>query len=239
VGELRSVRIDWTKSPGQLKAASSRTHTAIKNAIERGKGKELTSMFGYKAGAAGIGEGSNIYPAYLSIQKPLDMRSLPAKNISPNVLRKFLEGLGVELPNRDFLWSGRDLYQVLNVPGIAADIRESARAKGFDGIIFPDYYDPKTRGTSYIAFDAKQIKSPFDSGITIKEKPNYSLGEKAASEVIPVEKSVPSPGDGGDLSFVLPPLNRQTLRPSIPGPEKWKPKPSRTPGSRRCSARTA
>jgi hypothetical protein len=106
-----------------------------------------------------IGEGSRVMPVFLNLRNPLDLTSLKARKPSLKQFVALLNERGIGMTMRDFPFSGRDLYQMLNNTDVAEKLRRKALEAGYDGIVFKDFYDPKTKGTSYIAFSGEQIKS--------------------------------------------------------------------------------
>lgn len=106
-----------------------------------------------------IGVGSQVMPVYLNLRKPLDLTELKARKPSLKQFVALLNEKGIAMTMRDFPFSGRDLYQMLNDADVAEKMRRLAMRAGYDGIVFKDFYDPKTKGTSYIAFRPDQVKS--------------------------------------------------------------------------------
>lgn len=182
VAELAKINFGWDKPAEALQNLPDLTKRKIVNAVKKGKGAELAAMFGYKAGAKGFGPGSKIVPAYLSIQKPLDLRGLRARNVSAKMLIEELAKHGIEMTYRDLPFSGRDLYMMLNQESVIETLRAKAIEKGFDGIIYNDYYSPTIRATSYITFDPSQSKSPMNVGTWDRGTGNvlYSFAGKLA-----------------------------------------------------------
>lgn len=105
------------------------------------------------------GEGSRVMPVFLNLRNPLDLTSLKARKPSLKQFVALLNERGIGMTMRDFPFSGRDLYQMLNDTDVAEKLRRKALEAGYDGIVFKDFYDPKTKGTSYIAFSGEQVKS--------------------------------------------------------------------------------
>lgn len=164
VAALGKMKVDWSLDKDALTKAMTPEKRAqlskvIKKAINETKDQQVAAMFSYK-GASGFGQGSQMMKVHVNITNPLDLRDLPARNVSP---KKFLESLAAKgitsLSMEDVPFSGRALYQFLNDSNVATKIRTAAIEQGYDGVIFKDYYDDKTRGDSYIAFNAEQIKS--------------------------------------------------------------------------------
>ncbi|MFN9110287.1 MAG: hypothetical protein ACK5XN_09485 [Bacteroidota bacterium] len=164
--------VDWLKSKQELGSLSSeimgelasirkksnKLSTKLLN-DELEKEDDTAAMFGYK-GKASLGVGSNIKPVHLSMKKPLDLTSLKARaHRSPKALIAELAKSGIDIAPDDLPVTGRDLYQMLNIDAVAAKIKSQAQRSGYDGIVFNDYYDDKTRGTSYIVFEPQQVKS--------------------------------------------------------------------------------
>lgn len=158
LGRVRGVK--WDAPQIDTRAMSQQKRTEIRNAIERGReDPAIAAMFGYKK-AAGLGEGSRMMPVHAAIQNPVDLRAIKGgAKINPPKLISELAKHGINLTIRDLPFAYRNVYQMLNQPDVAAKIREQAMDNGYDGVVFNDYYDPKTKGTTWVAFHPQQIKS--------------------------------------------------------------------------------
>lgn len=170
--ELGALKVDWTKGldvvtklPAETRSA---IHDATSKAADAGERERRKASFAkmpqidpmtlqWKSSATSVG--SQVLPVFLRMEKPIDLRSLGIRPQNPDKLIAALKEHGIEMTIRDMPFSGRRPYQMLNDASVAEKILAQARAKGYDGIIFKDYYDAKLKGDSYIVFDGAQVKS--------------------------------------------------------------------------------
>jgi hypothetical protein len=226
LGRVKGV--DFTQNADALKGLAPEIRSKLASASkfkDPDLGSEpdpIAAMFGYK-GKEGMGVGSNVVPAFLSIKNPVDLTELKARgHQSPNALISALDKYGIKIDHRDLPVAGRDLYQMLNIEDVAHKIKNQAAALGYDGVVFKDYYDPKTRGTTYIAFRPEQIKSVFN------QRPTSSpdIGKVSLASLLKYDDSQPRDergrwvsGAGGEPSHIFfevaPDPNNSTLT------ERW------------------
>jgi len=159
--QFSELKIDWSKS-GEDLAVDIVKHKAKLQAIARDlrenpSSEQGSNDFGWKPSKVGVG--SQMQQVYVRIKKPVDLTSLRARSVSPKQLIEALGKYGIKLTPAELPYSGRDLYQMLNVPSVASSIREQARKGGYDGLKFKDFYDASRRGNTYVVFEAEQIKS--------------------------------------------------------------------------------
>jgi hypothetical protein len=165
VEALDEVDFDWTQTKEEILAIPKSLHKKIGRTIRDAMEKWNLEVQGFASmtykGTTKIGVGSRMIPVYLSMQNPLDLRDLPARNTSA---KKFLEALserGIEIDRTEVPFSRRDLYQILNMPNVVSQIKEQAHQQGYDGVIFKDFFDETKggRGDTFVAFESNQIKS--------------------------------------------------------------------------------
>jgi hypothetical protein len=172
-GDLKKLSVDWTMPQEQMMAAMSpetkkeaaQMASKARDASERERKRAARSATSQidpvtlQWKSSTIGVGSQIVPAFLKMEKPIDLRSLGIRPQNPDKLIQVLAQHGIDMTIADMPFSGRRPYQMLNDASVAEKIQRQAKAKGFDGIIFKDYYDAKLKADSFIVFDAAQIKS--------------------------------------------------------------------------------
>ena len=124
------------------------------------KGWEMFSTSSEFSNRFTEGEGGNILPVYLSVQKPLDLSSLPRQGGDARVkVLRFLERSGIDTAElKDTLPYERDLFQIINRGGHHTNLSSAIQAAGFDGIKMPDAHGD-LHATTYIVFRSEQIKS--------------------------------------------------------------------------------
>ena len=145
------------------KAKKAKLWEALSSARKQEADESLSELaFGYSASrgrGSGVGVGSQVLPLYARVEKPLDLRSLPARKVSTKKFVETLVAAGLDVSMRDLPFAGRDLYQILNQDSVRELLREKALEAGYDGIVYKDFFDEKSRADSYIVFGGDQVKS--------------------------------------------------------------------------------
>lgn len=148
-------------------------------------------------------EGGNVLPVFLSIQNPVDLRSLRAGDVAPATVWSTMEAAGVRLPEelKAEYKGATPVWAYLH----DKRVREAIKASGFDGIVLSEYNGFRT-GDAYITFSPTQIKSAIGNNGEYSSSNTDIAAQEAGTATAEPEKRPRGLTESvkSDLGFELP-----------------------------------